>query len=86
MGIMGTVESWLKSNVATMSAVRQGDVNPSFRHKNMVLHYTRIQGKVAQFKYSKEGLVSSHASMKSMYKDDEVMQLTMVDMIIDIPD
>ena len=52
----------------------------------MVLHYTRIQGKVAQFKYTKEGLVSSHASMKSMYKEDEVMQLTMVDMIIDIQD
>ena len=52
----------------------------------MVLHCSRVQGKVAQFKYTKDGLVSSHASMKSMYKEDEVMQLTMVDMIIDIQD
>ena len=84
IGVMSRVEKWLSQNQKTMAKVKHGDVNPSYKSKNMILHIDRVQGKVMQYSVNH---LSSTESKESIYDTDEEDKIQFLEssMTIDIP-
>ena len=84
IGVMSRVEKWLSQNQKTMAKVKHGDVNPSYKSKNMILHIDRVQGKVMQYSVNHLSPTETKGSIYDTDEEDKI-QFLESSMTIDIP-
>ena len=75
IGVMSKVEKWLSQNIQNMAKVKHGEVNPSYKSKNMILHIDRVQGKVMQYSVNHLSPTETKGSMYDTDEEDKIQFL-----------